>query len=129
MISYIYLFNFLKYVELFFYFQKMRKLVGSINLTDHFIFMLQQFFSWYKGPTPSIENYIIFSPPYNYDNPRPAIFKKKVYSENGKIIYTMDFFIEAYHVHKIPTYHGYYNLFEEMKKRYHVLESKELSNF
>ena len=53
----------------------------------------------------------------------------KVYEKEGKIIYTTDFFKEAYKVHQNPTYFGYCNLFKEIKRRYNVLFHEKLTNF
>ena len=95
--------------------------------------MFTKLLSWNKSPTSTYENDILFIQKYAYSKPKQAIPLNssilKIYNDNGKIVYTSDFFMEAYYVHKIPTYYGYNNLFKEMKKRYPVLESELFSNF
>ena len=133
MISYIYSFNYLKNADLFFFFLKKGEKWSEEKMTEKIIFMFAQLFSWYKGPTPTLENDIKFYLPFLYDKTKLTNLQKRsslsVYFDKGKIVYTADFFMEAYYVHKIPTYYGYLNLFTEMRKRYPILDSENFSKF
>ena len=74
------------------------------KMTEKNIFMFEQLFSWYKGPRPTLENDIKFYLPFLYDKTKLTNLQKRsslsVYFDKGKIVYTADFFMEAYYVHK-----------------------------